>query len=99
MDVVTGIPVRCHPGQQVTEMVGEVVGLGFPESRAAYAMSVYGIATIAGGILCGFLMSRFHMKNVLGTTYALRVVAIGLFLLAPKTLWSVYLFAVLLGVI
>lgn len=81
-----------------THFYSQITGYGFSESLAAYALSIYGIATIAAGVLCGFAMNRFPMKIVLGTTYALRTVGIALFLLAPKTLWAVYLFAVLLGV-
>lgn len=80
-----------------THYYSQIVSYGFAESLAAYAFSLYGVATVLAGILCGVLINRFPMKIVLGTTYGLRTVFIALFLLLPKTVWSVYAFALALG--
>jgi len=43
------------------------------------------------------LSQRFRMKDVLMAMYAARAVIIGVYLMAPKTPWTFYLFAAGLG--
>lgn len=70
---------------------------GFTEQSVTYAFSIYGIATMAGSVVSGWLGSRFPMKNVLGGFYASRTLRIVGFLLLPRSLATMYAFAILLG--
>ncbi|MBQ9663750.1 MAG: MFS transporter [Oscillospiraceae bacterium] len=82
-----------------THLYAQIVGLGFSGQTAAFAFTVYGIFGMIGPMIAGFLCVRFRCKWVLGTLYALRPVAVILFLLMKKTVFTVYLFVVLLGLI
>ena len=49
-------------------------------------------------MLCGFLCQRLALKNVLGSLYGIRAVIVAVFmLLLPKTVFTVFLFIVILG--
>lgn len=80
-----------------THLFTQITTFGFSEQIAAYAFSIYGIATMLGSIVSGALCGRFRMKNVLGWIYASRVGIILAFLLLPKSLLVIYGFAALLG--
>ena len=80
-----------------THLYTQITTYGFPGQAAAYAFSAYGAATLTGCVISGWLCARFPMKNVLGCLYASRVVMVLAFLALPKSLGTVYGFAVLLG--
>ncbi len=75
----------------------QIQSFGFSSEAAAYAFSIYGITTILGSVLSGSLCSKFKMKNVLGFYYGLRPITILLFLMLPKTLFTVTFFTALFG--
>lgn len=80
-----------------THLYTQFTTYGFSEQNVTYAFSIYGIATMAGSVVSGYLGSRFSMKAVLGCFYASRTLWIVGFLLLPKSPASMYLFAILLG--
>lgn len=80
-----------------THLYTQITTYGFSERTAAYAFSAYGVATLAGSVASGLLCGRFPMKNVLAGLYASRVFMVLAFLLLPKSLFTVYGFAILLG--
>lgn len=80
-----------------THLYTQFTGYGFSKQSVTYAFSIYGIATMAGSVVSGYLGSRFSMKTVLGCFYAFRTLWIVGFLLLPKSPASMYLFAILLG--
>jgi len=80
-----------------THLFTQITTFGFSEQIAAYAFSIYGIATMLGSIVSGALCGRFCMKTVLGWIYASRVGILLAFLLLPKSLLVIYGFAALLG--
>lgn len=80
-----------------THLFTQITTFGFSEQTAAYAFSVYGIATMIGSVISGALCGRFPMKTVLGWLYASRVGMILAFMVLPKSLLTIYGFAVLLG--
>ena len=80
-----------------THLYTQFTGYGFSEQSVTYAFSIYGIATMAGSVVSGYLGSRFSMKNVLGCFYGSRAVWTAGFLLLPKSRISMYAFAILLG--
>lgn len=80
-----------------THLYTQFTAYGFTEQSVTYAFSIYGIATVAGSVVSGYLGSRFPMKKVLGGFYASRTLWIIGFLLLPKSPVTMYLFAILLG--
>lgn len=61
-------------------------------------LTSFGIATMAGDLLCGLLCSRVSLKNSLSLLYALRVIFVAFFVfLCPKNAATVLLFATLTG--
>ncbi|MGI5989007.1 MAG: MFS transporter [Lachnospiraceae bacterium] len=68
-----------------SHLFSQYVSWGIPENTASFIMTIYGIFTMIGAGVTGFLCTKFRMSRVLGTTYAIRVfVSLG-FLFLPKT--------------
>lgn len=80
-----------------THLFTQITTYGFSQSSAAFVFSVYGITVMIGSVISGILCGRFQMKMVLSSLYGLRCLFIPAFLLLPKTMVSIYGFAVLLG--
>ncbi len=81
-----------------THMVSYFISLGCTAARAALIYTAYGICAMIGAIISGLLCTRFHLKNVLGSLYGIRVIAVALFLFAaPKNPVSMLLFALIMG--
>ena len=72
-------------------------GLG-PEV-ATIALALIGLFNVFGTYTAGALGNRLAKRHILASIYALRGVAIVLFLLAPLTPWSVYIFASVMGLL
>lgn len=76
----------------------QIISYGIDEKVAVVAYTVFGIATMAGDLLCGFLCSKVSLKNSLSLLYALRVIFVAFFVfLCPKNAATVLLFATLTG--
>jgi MFS family permease len=86
-----------HIAFLVTHLPGEVAMCGLPTTVSATALALIGLFNIAGSLSAGMLASRYRMKSLLFWIYASRVVIVGLYLLAPKTAWTFYIFASALG--
>jgi MFS family permease len=86
-----------HIAFLVTHLPGEVAMCGLPASVSATALALIGLFNIAGSLGAGMLASRYRMKSLLFWIYASRAVLVGVYLLAPKTEWTFYLFAAALG--
>lgn len=81
-----------------THFFSQMVSYGILESTAALAYTTFGIASMVGSILCGYLCSRFALKNVLAGLYGMRALIVAIFIyLLPKNVFAVYLFAIVLG--
>jgi len=72
-------------------------GLG-PEV-ATVALMLIGLFNVFGTYAAGVLGQRLAKKHILSTIYLMRALAIVLFLLAPVSPWSVYLFAATMGLL
>ena len=70
-------------------------GLG-PEV-AAYALALIGLFNVFGTYIAGSLGERLPKRYILAAIYLLRAVAIAVFVLAPLTPASVYVFASVIG--
>lgn len=87
-----------HIAFLVTHLPGEVGLCGLPASVSATALAIIGLANIVGSIGSGWLGQFRRMKYILVWMYASRAVAVAIYLMAPKTALTFYLFAAVLGV-
>lgn len=86
-----------HIAFLITHMPGEVELCGLPAQVSANAIALIGLFNIIGSLATGVLCSRYRMKYVLAAMYASRAVVILVYLAAPKTSLTFYLFAAVLG--
>lgn len=81
-----------------SHLFSQFVLFGIDETKASWAYSVYGIATIAGALLSGFLCVRLRKNCLLGFYYGFRAVWVFLYVwLLPKTMFTAVMFSVGLG--
>jgi MFS family permease len=86
-----------HIAFLVTHLPGEVALCSLSASVSATSLALIGLFNIVGSLGAGALGSRYRMKYLLFGIYATRAALIGIYLLAPKTEWTFYLFAASLG--
>jgi MFS family permease len=86
-----------HIAFLITHLPGEVNLCGLPASVSAASIAIIGLANIVGSIGAGWLSQIRRMKMVLVWMYASRAVAVALYLAAPKTPLTFYVFAFVLG--
>jgi predicted MFS family arabinose efflux permease len=86
-----------HIAFLVTHLPGEVALCGLSAGVSATALAIIGLFNIAGSLTVGAMASRYRMKYLLVGVYGSRAVLIVLYLLAPKTAMTFYLFAAGLG--
>src|SRR5256885_2087538 len=86
-----------HIAFLVTHLPGEVNLCGLPPSVASWSLALIGLANIVGSLIAGSSTSRFRSKYILAVMYGSRALLIGWYLMAPKTEWTFYIFAVGLG--
>ena len=86
-----------HISFLVTHLPGEVGLCGLPAAVSAGALAIIGIANIAGSLSVGWLAQTHRMKMLLFWVYGARAVAIAIFLVAPKTAMTFYIFGAALG--
>jgi MFS family permease len=86
-----------HIAFLVTHLPGEVNLCGLPPSVASVSLALIGISNIAGSLLAGAATGRFRSKLILALMYGSRAALIGAYVVAPKTQWTFYIFAVGLG--
>jgi MFS family permease len=86
-----------HIAFLVTHLPGEVNLCGLPPSVASWSLALIGLANIVGSLIAGSCTQRFRSKYILATMYGSRALLIGWYLVAPRTKWTFYSFAVGLG--
>jgi predicted MFS family arabinose efflux permease len=64
---------------------------------ASWSLAIIGLANILGSLYAGSCVNVYRSKYVLAIMYSSRAVLVGLYLIAPKTEWTFYAFAVGLG--
>jgi predicted MFS family arabinose efflux permease len=72
---------------------------GLTPNVATTALALIGLFNVVGTYAAGSLGARWPKRYILSTIYALRSVAIVIFLNVPLTPWSVYIFASVMGVL
>lgn len=80
-----------------SHLFSQYLSYGIPGSLSSLTLTVYGVTTMLGAILTGFLGTKFKMKNVLGTVYATRVIISLGFLFLPKSIPFAFVMTGLLG--
>jgi MFS family permease len=86
-----------HIAFLVTHLPGEVNLCGLPPAVASWSLALIGLANIVGSLIAGACTQRFRSKYILAAMYGSRSLLIGWYLVAPKTRWTFYGFAVGLG--
>jgi predicted MFS family arabinose efflux permease len=86
-----------HIAFLVTHLPGEVALCGLPATVASWSLPLIGLANIAGSLIAGQAVNRFRSKYILFWMYGSRTVLILLYLLAPKSTLTFYVFAIGLG--
>ncbi|MFO6465252.1 MFS transporter [Jannaschia sp. KMU-145] len=97
--------ITAHFPAFVTEMCGPIdpgstlhsMGITTTSALGAVAISLIGLANIAGTLYAGWLGQRFSRKKLLAGIYLGRTVVAALFILLPITPLSVVLFSVAMG--
>ncbi len=72
---------------------------GLAPQVAATALALIGLFNVFGTYAAGVLGQHIAKRHILSAIYLSRAVVIVIFLLAPLTPWSVYLFAAVMGVL
>ena len=72
---------------------------GLTPDVATTALALIGLFNVFGTYAAGSLGQRWPKRYLLSGIYALRSVAIVIFLLAPLTPWSVYIFSAVMGLL
>ena len=86
-----------HIAFLVTHLPGEVSLCGLPPSVASWSLAIIGLANIFGSLFAGACVARYRSKYILFWMYASRALMIALYLAAPRTDLTFYLFAAGLG--
>ena len=97
--------VTAHFPAFVTEMCGPIlpgsmlhtIGVTTTSALGAVAISLIGLANIAGTLLAGWAGKRYSKKYLLAGIYAGRTIIAALFIMLPITPLSVVLFSVTMG--
>ncbi len=81
----------------MTHLPAYMVDRGLSATEGMTALATIGLFNIVGSYAAGALGARYSKKMLLASIYALRAVAIGLFIATPITTAGMYLFAAVLG--
>ena len=82
-----------------THLPAYITDIGLSASLGAWSLALIGLFNIAGSFLSGWSGQRMSKKRVLSGIYVARAVVIGLFVLAPLTPISIYLFSAAMGIL
>ena len=81
----------------MTHLPAYLVDRGLSAAQGMTALAVIGLFNIVGSFGCGALGGHYSKRLLLAWIYAIRAVAIGVFLAAPLTPAGTYLFGAVLG--
>jgi predicted MFS family arabinose efflux permease len=86
-----------HVAFVATHLPGYIVTCNLDPLVGATALGIIGFFNIIGGLLAGWLGGRYPKKYLLSSIYLGRAIIIALFLLGPKTEWTVWIFSAVFG--
>ena len=82
----------------MTHLPAYLVDKGLTPAQGMTALAIIGLFNILGSYGCGALGGRYSKRLILAWIYAIRAVAIGIFIAVPLTTAGTWLFAAVLGV-
>lgn len=82
-----------------THLPAYLLDQGMSVDVGMVALALIGLANIPGSFLAGYLGGRYPKKHLLTGIYLARAVIIAAFIAVPVTEWTVYLFAIALGLV
>ncbi|MCP5419060.1 MAG: MFS transporter [Gammaproteobacteria bacterium] len=88
-----------HVAFIATHLPAYLVDNGIAASTAAWALALVGLFNVIGSYSAGVLGGRYSKKYLLSSLYLTRAVVIAVFVLAPLSTVSVYLFAAAMGLL
>ena len=80
-----------------THLFSQYISCGIPNNLASLTLTVYGIFTMLGAVMTGFLGQKFRMKNVLAFVYGIRVLVAVSFIVLPKSVPFAFIATGILG--
>jgi predicted MFS family arabinose efflux permease len=86
-----------HIAFLITHMPGVIELCGLSPSLAGTSIAIIGLFNIVGSILAGMAVQRWPMKIILAVLYASRGLGVAVFLIAPKTEFTILAFSVWMG--
>ncbi|WP_298924206.1 MFS transporter [uncultured Ramlibacter sp.] len=86
-----------HVAFLATHLPGVIASCGLPTQWAGWSLAMIGLFNIIGSVAMGWAVGRWRMKTLLSLVYAVRAIAITVFLFAPKTGPVVLVFAAVMG--
>lgn len=82
-----------------THLPAYLLDKGMSTEAGMIALALIGLANIPGTYLAGYLGGKYPKKYLLSGIYLTRVLVIAIFIVAPVTEWSVYCFALAIGMV
>lgn len=82
-----------------THLPAYLLDHGMSVDTGMVALALIGLANIPGSFLAGYLGARYPKKLLLSGIYVIRTLAITAFISLPVSEWTVYLFAIALGLV
>ncbi len=76
-----------------------IVDANLPASLGGISLALIGGFNLIGVVGAGWLGDKFSKRSTLSGIYFLRAAAIAAFVLAPMSVWSVYVFSAALGIL
>ncbi|HVE53820.1 MAG TPA: MFS transporter [Ramlibacter sp.] len=86
-----------HVAFLAVHLPGVVEACGLPTQWGGWALAMLGLFNILGSLAIGWAMGRWRSKSLLSLIYAVRGLAVLVFLFAPKTGPVVLVFAAVMG--
>jgi predicted MFS family arabinose efflux permease len=80
-----------------THLPGVIAACGLPTQWAGWSLALIGLFNIIGSLGIGWAVGRWRMKSLLSIIYAVRGIAVLIFLLSPKTGPVMLMFAAVMG--
>ncbi len=80
-----------------THLPGVIASCNLPVQYGAWSVAMLGLFNIIGSVAMGWAVGRWRMKSLLSLVYAVRAVAVLVFLLVPKTGAVMLIFAAVMG--
>lgn len=86
-----------HIAFLMTHLPTEIQLCGLSPQVSGYAIGIIGLFNIIGSLGIGWLATYWRMRSLLFWLYGLRALAIAVYLLAPKTALTLYVFSAFIG--